>query len=299
MENKKLHHVLAIFLMVIWGLSYLSIKVVVSEIEPTLLAFYRFLIASIILYIIMKLKYPQEKVLKEDRIKMVLGGFFGVAVYFFFENYAVAFTSASNVSILISSIPIFTLLSQRIIFKEKLTTFKTLGATLSVIGIIIVVSTKDKVNIFSSGTLGDLMALGAAISWVIYNIVTSKFKGEYKSITISTYQTIFGTIFLSPALLISRPTIPSSLAIMNILYLSIACSVIGYIVYIFCLKKLGATVITTYINLQPIISLAAAALILKESITFIHMVGSIIIIVGVFFVNMDNKFSKQKFEEYI
>lgn len=299
MENKKVHHVLAIFLMVIWGLSYLSIKVVVSEIEPTLLAFYRFLIASIILYILMKLKYPEEKVMKEDRVKMVLGGFFGVAVYFFFENYAVAFTSASNVSILISSIPIFTLLSQRIIFKEKLTTFKTLGATLSVIGIIIVVSTKDKVNIFSSGTLGDLMALGAAISWVIYNIVTSKFKGEYKSITISTYQTIFGTIFLSPALLISRPTIPSSLAIMNILYLSIACSVIGYIVYIFCLKKLGATVITTYINLQPIISLAAAALILKESITFIQMVGSIIIIVGVFFVNMDNKFSKEKFEEYI
>ncbi|SUY46757.1 membrane spanning protein [Clostridium putrefaciens] len=299
MQNKKVYHGLAILLMFIWGLSYLSIKVVVSEIEPTLVAFYRFLIASIILYTIMKLKYPEEKVLKEDKLKMMIGGFFGVALYFFFENYAVSFTSASNVSILISSIPIFTLLSQRIIFKEKLTTFKILGATLSVIGIIIVVSSKDKVNLFSSGTLGDLMALGAAISWVIYNIVTSKFKGEYKSITISAYQTIFGTIFLSPALLISKPTMPSNLAIINILYLSIACSVAGYIIYIFCLKKLGPTVITTYINLQPIISLSASALILKESVAFIQVIGSIIIITGVFLVNFEDKFSKKTFEKSI
>ncbi|WP_032121402.1 DMT family transporter [Clostridium amazonitimonense] len=299
MERKRLAHILAVILMLIWGLSYLSIKVVVYEVEPTLLAFYRFLIASVILYIIMKVKYPEEKVIKEDRVKMALSGLFGVSLYFFFENYSVAFTSASNVSILISSIPVFTLLSQRIIFKEKLTAFKTIGAALSVAGIVMVVAAKDKVNLFSAGTLGDLMALGAAISWVIYNVVTSKYKGEYKSITITTYQAIWGTVFLSPALLISKPSIPSVVATINILYLAVACSVAGYIIYIFCLKELGATIITTYINLQPIVSLVAAALILEESISFWQVIGSIIIISGVFFVNMDDRFNREKFEESI
>lgn len=299
MKDKKMAHLLAIFLMIIWGMSYLSIKVVVAEVEPTLSAFYRFLIASIILYAVLKFKYPEEKVLKEDKIKMALGGLFGVAIYFFFENYSVAFTSASNVSILISSIPVFTLISQRIVFKEKLNAFKVIGATLSVIGIIIVVASKDKVSLFSSGTIGDLMALGAAFSWVIYNIITSKFKGEYKSITITTYQAIWGAIFLSPALFLSKPTMPSSLAIINILYLSLMCSFVAYIIYVYCLKALGATIITTYINLQPIVSLAAAALILKETVTLWQVIGSIIIISGVFFVNMEDKFSKEKFEESI
>lgn len=299
MKHKKLAHLLAIFLMLMWGVSYLSIKVVVDEVEPTLCAFYRFFIASIILYILLKKKYPEQKVLKEDKMKMALGGILGVSVYFFFENYSVAFTSASNVSILISSIPVFTLISQRIVFKERLTAFKSLGAVLSVVGIIIVVASKDRVSLFSTGTLGDLMALGAALTWVLYNIVTSKFKGNYKSITITTYQAIWGTIFLSPSIFFSKLTIPSPIAIANILYLAIFCSFIAYIVYIYCLRELGATVITTYINLQPIISLIAAAVILKESITLWQVIGSAIIISGVFFVNMDEKFDKSKFEEII
>lgn len=299
MKEKRLAHILAILLMVMWGISYLSIKVVVNEVEPTLCAFYRFLIASIILYILLKVKYPEEKVLKEDKLKMALGGLLGVAVYFFFENYSVAFTSAANVSILISSIPVFTLISQRIIFKEKLTLFKFMGALLSVIGIVIVVASKDRVNLFSSGTLGDLMALGAALTWVLYNIVTSKFKGNYKSITITAYQAIWGTIFLSPSLILGKPAVPSPLAIANILYLAVFCSFIAYVIYIYCLKVLGATVITTYINLQPIVSLIAAALILKEHITIWQVVGSIIIINGVFLVNLDEKFDREKFKESI
>ncbi len=299
MKEKRLAHILAILLMVMWGISYLSIKVVVNEVEPTLCAFYRFLIASIILYVLLKVKYPKEKVLKEDKLKMALGGLLGVAVYFFFENYSVAFTSAANVSILISSIPVFTLISQRIVFKEKLTLFKFIGALLSVIGIVIVVASKDKVNFFSSGTLGDLMALGAALTWVLYNIVTSKFKGNYKSITITAYQAIWGTIFLSPSLIWGKPAMPSPLAIANILYLAVFCSFIAYVIYIYCLKALGATVITTYINLQPIVSLIAAALILKEHITIWQIIGSIIIISGVFLVNLDEKFDREKFKESI
>ena len=299
MKNKKTAHLLAILLMFIWGVSYLSIKVVVEEVEPTLTAFYRFFIASIVLFFLMKIKYPEERVLKEDKLRMALGGFFGVALYFFFENYSVAFTSASNVSILISSIPVFTLISQRIIFKERLTLFKTLGATLSFAGIIMVVLSKDRISLFSSGTLGDLMALGAAFSWVIYNIITSKFKGEYKSITITAYQAMWGTLFLSPSIFFSKLKVPSLPATLNILYLSLFCSFAAYILYIYCLKNLGATVITTYINLQPIISLTAAALILKENVTLWQVIGSLVIIAGVFLVNMDGKFNKEAFEEKI
>ncbi|SQB92364.1 membrane spanning protein [Clostridium tetanomorphum] len=83
MKNKKTAHFLAILLMIIWGISFISIKVVVGEINPIQAAFYRFFMASIILFIVLKTKFPEERILKEDRIKMVLSGLIGVAMYFF------------------------------------------------------------------------------------------------------------------------------------------------------------------------------------------------------------------------
>lgn len=297
--SKKFAHFLALIIMIIWGMSYLSIKIVVHEINPTLSAFYRFFIASIILFIVLKVKYPNEKVLKEDKIKMALGGFFGVALYFFFENYSVFFTSASNVAILISTIPIFTLFSQRIVFKEKITMYKAIGATLSVIGIVIIIASKERISLFSKGTLGDLMALAAALCWVVYNIITSKFKGAYKSITVTTYQAIWGCIFLSPSLLFYPITIPSKGVVLNLLFLAIFCSCIAYAMYIYCLQELGPTVITTYINLQPIVSLLSAKMLLNENIITYQVLGSGIIILGVFIVSFGEKFVMSKFKEMI
>ncbi|ERI90153.1 putative membrane protein [Clostridiales bacterium oral taxon 876 str. F0540] len=299
MNNKKLSHVLAILIMLIWGISYLSIKVVVLEINPVLSAFYRFLIASVILFVILKKKYPDEKILREDRLRMALGGLFGVALYFFFENYSVLFTSASNVAILISSIPLFTLIVQSLLFKEKLTIWKVAGAALSAAGIVIIIASKEKISLFSKGTLGDMMAIASALCWVIYNVITSRFKGSYKSITITTYQGIWGCLFLSPSLLFSKLSMPSAKAGINLLFLAIFCSCIAYVMYIYCLEHLGATIISTYINLQPIISLVSAYLILKEDINFWQIIGSVVIILGVFLVGYGDKFSRDKFKELV
>jgi drug/metabolite transporter (DMT)-like permease len=296
-KSKKMPHLMAIVLMVIWSLSYLSIKVVVDDMDPILSAFYRFMLAAIILFIILKVKYPEEKVLKKDKLKLALGGLFGIAIYFIFENYSVAYTSASNVAILIASIPVFTLFSQRLIYKEKLTYGKISGATLSLFGIFIIIAAKGRVSLFSKGSIGDFMALGAVFSWIIYNIVCSNFKGNYKVITITTYQIIWGALFLSPSLFFNKLQIPSTIVIFNLLYLSIFCSFFGYILYVYCLKELGATVITTYINLQPIISLIAAAAILGEVVTIWQVIGCIVIIAGITLVSLDGKFDFIKFKK--
>lgn len=297
MKRKKIPHLLAIILMVMWSLSYLSIKVIVQEISPALSAFYRFAVAAVILFTVLKLKFPKEKILREDKFKLALGGLFGIAIYFIFENYSVAYTSASNVAILIASIPVFTLFSQRIIYKEKMTYGKFFGAILSLVGIIIIVASKESVNLFSKGNIGDLMALGAVFSWMIYNTVCSNFKGNYRSITISTYQIIWGSLFLSPSLFFNTVQMPSMKVVLNIVFLSIFCSCIGYVIYVYCLKELGTTVITTYINLQPIMSLIAAAIILNEVITIWQVMGCTIIIVGVTLVSFDGKFNFMKLKK--
>ncbi|KAJ52585.1 drug/metabolite transporter (DMT)-like permease [Clostridium tetanomorphum] len=298
MKNKKTAHFLAILLMIIWGISFISIKVVVGEINPIQAAFYRFFMASIILFIVLKTKFPEERILKEDRIKMVLSGLIGVAMYFFFENYSVYYTTASNVAVLISSIPIFTLITQRILFKEKLTMPKIFGTMFSAIGIFIIVLSKGKISLFSSGTKGDLMALGAALCWVLYTILTSSFKGSYKSITITTYQSIWGCVFLSPSILFMPVHVPSMKVIANLLYLAIICSCVGYAIYIYCLENLGATTITTHINLQPIVSLIGAKILLNENVALEQVIGCLIIILGVSIVSFGEKINLKALGEY-
>jgi len=294
LKNKEMSHLMAIILMFIWSLSYLSIKVISEEVSPILSAFYRFVFAAIILFVILKVKFPKEKVLKEDRLKFAMGGLFGVTIYFIFENYSVAYTSASNVAILIASIPVFTLFTQRVIYKEKFTFGKMIGVALSLIGIIIIIAAKGRLSLLSKGNIGDLMALGAVFSWIIYNMVCSSFKGNYKVLTITTYEIMWGSLFLSPSLFFSKLQMPSTIVVLNLVFLSIFCSCIGYVMYVHCLKDLGATVITTYINLQPIMSLIAAGVILNEVVTVYQVVGCIVIIVGVTLVSLDGRFKFKK-----
>lgn len=64
--------------------------------------------------------------------------------------------------------------------------------------------------------------------------------------------------------------------------------------YIYCLEHPGATIITTYINLQPIVSLVSAYLILREDITLWQIVGSMIIILGVFLASFGDKFVNEE-----
>ena len=139
-----------------------------------------------------------------------------------------------------------------------------------------------------------MLTLGAVFSWIIYNIVCSSFKGNYKVITITTYEIMWGALFLSPSLFFSTLQVPSTKVILNILFLSIFCSCIGYVIYVHCLKDLGATVITTYINLQPIMSLIAAAVLLNEVVTIWQVVGCIVIIAGVTLVSLDGRVKYRK-----
>lgn len=286
MKGKRSAEILGLGLITIWGISYLSIKVVVEEMNPILSAFYRFLLAAGIMLAILKWKCPGEKILKEDRLKIATGGLLGVAAYFILENYSILFTSASNVSVLIASIPVFTILSQRVFFKERMSPARMAGSILSIAGIVVVMASKNGLSLFSKGMLGDFMALGAALCWVLYSVVSRNLKGGYKSLTVTTYQIVWGCVFLSPSLLLETGRVPSPMVLANLAFLAVFCSAAGYVIYIHCLEKLGATAIAAFINLQPIVSIVSAALLLREEITAGQMIGSGIILLGVSMVTL-------------
>lgn len=288
MSNKRIIAIIAIITTVfLWGLSFISIKITVNVLPPMTLALSRFIIASGLLYIIFKAKESDVKLDKKDVPLMALAGFIGVTLYFYFENYGIMLTSASAASIIIATIPIFSLIAETLIFKSKLTFKKIAGVVVSFIGVYIIVGGNLGSLFSSSSGRGYLMMFVSVFAWVGYNLLTKPLFKKYSYLTITYYQSIFGTLFLIPFAIFERPIWSSvnGTIIFNVLYLGIFCSALAYFLYIFALNHLGMSTTTLYLNIIPLVTIIGSYFFLNEILSGNQVLGGILVILSVYLVN--------------
>ncbi|MFZ5643817.1 MAG: DMT family transporter [Bacillota bacterium] len=285
MGNKRLLQVLAITLTaIIWGLSFLSIKVSVAVIPPMTLALLRFLMASVILVAMLKIMEPQARLKKEDIPSLLIAGLIGITLYFFFENNGVKLTTASVASMIIALIPILTILADYIFFKSPMPPYKIACVLISVVGVYLVVGANITGPNGQGNIIGNLLMMGAALSWVIYNVVTKPIGKKRSQLYIVTYQTIFGTLSLIPFSLLEMGSwqAVSLSIILNVAFLGIFCSALGYYLYVYAMKGLGMGVVSYFINLVPVVTVISSYLILKETVTPAQMAGGLLIVASVY-----------------
>lgn len=270
-----------LFTMVLWGLSFISIKISVSVIPPMTLALLRFSIASVLLYGVLRHKEPVTRLMKKDMPLMSIAGIIGVTAYFFFENNGVKLTTASAASLIIATIPILTILGDCLVFKAKLTMVKIVAVVLSVGGISLIMH--SSLTDIAGSLMGNLFMIGAAFSWVIYSLATRPLNERYSQLAVVTYQTLFGTATLLPfALLEAGQWQPiSGTILLHVAYLGIFCSAIGYYLYVYALDILGVSSVSLFINLIPVVAVAGGFFLLHEMITGLQLIGGAIILASV------------------
>lgn len=291
MKNKILAYTAIITTSIIWGMSYLSTKVALAAFEPLTLAFGRFFIASIILLIIFLIKEKNTKIDKRDVPRLASAGIIGVALYFTFENNGIKLTSASSASMIIASIPIFSLIGERIINKTKLTVKKIISVLLSVGGVFLIIVGNVGESGFSGHMIGYIFMFLAALSWVSFNFITKPLYEKYSGLTITFFQILFGTIVLVPFAILDFPThaLFSKIIMFNVLFLAIFCSAVGYFLYIFALNQLGVTVTTLFVNFLPVVTVISSFFLLHEIISSLQIVGGIIVIFSVCLITIEKQ----------
>ena len=126
-SNKTLANLAMLFTVVCWGISFISIKVVVNEIPPITTACFRFLITSIFLWIALHKIVPKHHLTVEIMPKLALGGLLGITLYFCCENTGIKLTTASNASLITALVPILAIGLDVIFFKSKLSLSKICG----------------------------------------------------------------------------------------------------------------------------------------------------------------------------
>lgn len=264
-----------------WGLTFLSIKVAVTELKPMTLALLRFVIASALLPLAALATHTSLALNKKDVPRLALSGFIGVTLYFFFENNGIMRLSATESSIIVGTIPILTLIIEMVLNRRRPKPVVAVGIALSFLGIVLMVIKSGSAE---SSPLGYLYMIGAAASWSAYAFLTKPLSGKYPQLSITFWQIFFGMLFCIPFALAEGQnfTALSPAVVMNLLYLGIFGSALGYWFYVIMLDRMGETKSSVFINLIPVVSAIASFIVLGERLAPLQIVGGIVAIAGVY-----------------
>lgn len=282
-KGRNFWHLMAIVTMIFWGTSFVSTKVLLCH---GFSAIFIFVVRFIFTYLLLLLLSHDTMFSKnkKDEFLLFLGGIMGGTLYFWLENTALMHSPSSNVSLIVCTNPLMIFIVVSLLFKkEPLNRRQVIGSLLTFLGMILVVLNGHFYLHLSPK--GDLLALGAAITWVLYSISVKKLHEKYSSLFITRKIFFYSCLTAIPMLLIERPDIPWEnfkvpVVILNFLLLSIFSSLFGYLVWNLVLKNLGTVLASNYIYSIPLVTIITAVIALDEHITWVALLGAFAIVVG-------------------
>ncbi|MDO4633045.1 MAG: DMT family transporter [Eubacteriales bacterium] len=283
--NKKSHlfgHLLAIFTALVWGTTFVSSKVLLKSCSPVELLLNRFLLGYLALWIM------KPKVLKltdrKQELTFALAGFSGITLYYLFENLSLTYTQAANVSVIVSTAPLFVSILAFFFLGEKLTRPFLFGFVFAILGIILLSfggGSEVEMNL-----TGDTLCLAAAFLWGVYSIAIKKISCHGYPVILTTRRIFFyGILFMIPLAAFTgyqpRPEmLTDPVNLLNLLFLGIIACSICFVCWNQAVEILGAVKTSAYIYAIPVITLAASILILHEKVTPMMAVGTGLTILG-------------------
>jgi drug/metabolite transporter (DMT)-like permease len=284
-------YVKLLFTTLFWGGAFVAGKVVSQNVGPFSIAFQRFAIASILLILLTwKIEGKLPALKKFQIIPVILLGMTGIFTYnvMFFKGLKII--EASRASLIIATCPVFITIFSAIFLKEKINLIKALGIIISICGAIVVI-TKGKINgIFETGLgLGELYIFCCVLTWVAYSLIGKAVMRHLSPLASVSYSAIVGAVALSiPACfegLFQNIRNQSMLDWSCICYLGIFATVIGFVWYYQGVQRLGPTKTGLFINFIPVFAILCAFIILREPITISLVVGTALVISGVYLTN--------------
>lgn len=268
----------------LWGSSFAMVKLGLEEISPLNLAFLRFLIALpfFIAFAYLKDRGIFDRSIFRDWKLLVVLGLTGVTLYHTFQNIGLQFTTVSNSSLIISANPIFITLLDHFYLKEKMTWKRVSGILIAFLGVIVIIGPL-RLAFNPTGAFGDLLSLGAGLSWAVYSVFGKKVLPKYGAQRVTLFSMGFGTLFLFSILLISeKPALPTSLWLwMLLLILSLLASGLAYFLWYKALEELSATKAGVSLFFIPVIAVLVARLVLLESFDTSFVIGALLVMLGV------------------
>lgn len=256
-------------------------KMIAVKINPYQLTFIRFLIGGLILlpFSIKEIRYLKLKLTIKDFWFFLFNGTLCVTICMSFFQLAVLYTKASTVAIVFSTNPIFTIPFAYIILKETITRKTIVSLCLSLIGILFIL---DPFNL-SSDYKGIVFAILAAVTFSLYSVIGKLKMEKYGGLISNCFTFLLGDAVLLIGIVIFKIPIlhginPSN--IIQIIYLGIIVTGLGYVFYFLAMKETSAIAGSSVFFIKPALAPLLSLIILHESIPFNSLMGILLILGG-------------------
>ena len=283
------YHIVAFLTVAVWGTTFVWTKLlIINGLSPAQIFTLRFIIAYVLLtgFSLWRGRHKWLSDNWRDELTMMALGLTGGSMYFLTENESLRFTTATNTSLIVCSCPLFAMLIIALFYKsERFSRLQALGSLLALIVMAAVVLNGHFVLHLSP--LGDTLAFSACICWALYTLLMKPVMGRYPAMFITRKVFFYGILTILPYY-IFVPDMPSLDVLMrpevalNLLFLGSVASMLCYLTWSWCMKGLGAVICTNWVYVNPITTIIAAWLILDEQITVYFLIGSILIIAGMY-----------------
>ncbi|HZW37725.1 MAG TPA: EamA family transporter [Ignavibacteriaceae bacterium] len=295
MENKFKVAVLYILVCLIWGTTWFAIRISLNDLTPFLSAGIRFIVASVIIYIIMLIKgYKLQLDKIAVRLYLVMG-FFSFMIPFGLVYWGEQFVPSGLAAVLFGVYPFFIALFSYIFLKsDKIGLFKILGMLLGFGGIVIIFSDQFQgdLSIYFWGMLAIVLS---GFMQAVVAVGVKKYGHHINPLTINFIPMAITGIFMTPIALLIEDTSHlnfSQEAILSILFLALFGSVISFSSYYWLLKRINIVVLSIVAFITPIIALIVGWIFNNEILYFNHILGSVFVLLGLLTANLGTmKFS--------
>lgn len=273
---------------VFWGLSFVATKAALREMSPTTLIFFRFAIGVALLVVIMRCRgrriLPPARALPD----LALMGFVGVFIHQMLQSFALTKASAVHTGWLIGIIPIWSAILSAIFLKEHFGWLKITGLLGGFLGAVLVITqghlTPETLRLPS--TQGDFLILLSTINWAVYSVLGHRTIKQLGALDATTGALLLGTIMLVPLFVwnagwreLPQFSAPGWGAL---LFLGIGCSGLGYLFWYGALEKIEVSRVSSFLYLEPFVTLLAAVWLLQEPVHGLTICGGLLVLASVF-----------------
>ena len=288
MNITKVLAFLSIYL--IWGSTYLLNKIAVGQLEPFMLAGVRFLAASFLMFLIVKVSRKSFLVTLIQLKNAAIAGFLFLAIGNGVVVWALSYVDSGLAALTIASQPLIVLLLLWILEKKRIKLFSWVGVFVGLLGMYLLIS-QNQITSSPESLKGIMMIIGCVITWGYASIFVGKAELPKNYLVNSAYQMFFGSLWLILMSMIKQEhwINPNQWEInvkWSMLGLIIFGSIVAFTSFNYLLRTVSPEKVATSTYINPIVAMILGYLVLKETISTQSVVAAVVLLTGVYFINM-------------
>lgn len=288
---------------IIVGLSFLFVKLALTVSNPLDSLAHRFTLSILAATVPIAFGWIKLHIKARDILTLLPLALFYPAMFFAFQAYGLQYTSSAEAGIIHATVPIFTMMAAAYFLKERSSTLQKVSTLLSVAGVIFIFAMKG-ISFDIGNIRGTLLILLSAIALSGYSIMARRLTQRMKVMDMTYVMTMIGFVFFNTISIgkhLANGTMmdyfapfTSPVFLISMLYLGVLSSLVTSLLSNYALSKLEASKVSVFNHLATLVSIGGGFFFLQERLEYYHIIGAVIIIIGVLGTNLSALRAKSK-----